>query len=511
MRLFAASAWQGAAPVPEASALDIRNVRLQYLRAAAASAVLVYHAAGRIQQLRGTDQLTAIFNEYWGAYGVSIFFALSGYLMAELLRRDDAAHFLVSRIARIYPAFLLVVGLFVLAFAATGFPRGVDLLGLSLVPLGGRDYFLGRIEWTLVYEMTYYTGLALLAFIGLRRLAAGLVALWVALILGLQLTGHAAEDNITPLLSELPLQTANLPFLLGFLLSSLKRHLGLPPGLAPLALIAAIAMPYLATDIRIVTAVPAVLIIAAAIRSPKAEAAGFFGRFGARLGDASYVLYLCHVPLVIVTGNWLPQAVPEIVGWLGFVVLAIALSLILVRADLSMHRWLKRRIAQAPGKRLRVLALAFAAVFVGLAGYAEIDVRGRRAELAQARALLASSSPVSAPGVLAEIDSVATLPGEVRVVRGYAIDPDRPNLVVHAAILQNGRVLMIDRTRRMRTALARSLSRPDIANIRFGFVLTRTEPLDCSAGPLEARAIFQDGRVVAISPGPLAEFCPPKN
>ncbi len=508
MTSLAEPAGRTLAAEPRAAALDIRNVRLQYLRAAAAVAVLLYHASGRIQQLRGTDRLSSLFNEYWGAYGVSVFFALSGYLMAELLRRDDASRFLVSRIARIYPAYLFVVALFALAFLATGFPRGVDLLGLSLVPVGGRDYFLGRIEWTLVYEMTYYTLLAALAFVGLRPLLTPLVLLWVAAILSFQLSGKGAPGEITPLLSELPLQTANLPFLLGFLLSGLARHGRLPPGLAVLALIAAAVMPFVTADIRLGTAIPAVLIVAAAIRSPRAKASGALGRFGERLGDASYVLYLSHVPLVIVAGNWLPPAVPELVAWIAFVVAAIALSLVLVRADLGMHGWLKQRIARASQANLRAGALAFMAFFVAIAAYAEVDVRGRRSELADAHAFLAANSPGQAASVRAAIDSVAVLPEGVRVIRGYAIDLDQPRLALHVAIVQNGRVLAIDRMRRLRAAIARGMNRPDIAGVRFGFVLTLPSAPDCGAGPLQARAVFEDGRVIGIEPGPMADFCP---
>lgn len=141
--------------------------------------------------------------------------------MGELIQRD------VSRIARIYPPMLLAVTVFWVAFLAAGFPRIIDILGLSLVPAGGRDYFLA-VEWTLVYEMSYYVLLAVLAFAGLRRLSQ--LRGW-AVIFGTVITTGVVYDDTVPLASELAVQAINLPFLIGLLLSEVARRRWLPPGL----------------------------------------------------------------------------------------------------------------------------------------------------------------------------------------------------------------------------------------------------------------------------------------
>ncbi|RDJ19687.1 acyltransferase [Bosea caraganae] len=486
---------------------DNRNVRLQYLRALAALAVLLFHVSGTIQRLSGVDSYIAIFNGYWGAYGVAIFFALSGYLMAELIRRDDAPHFLVSRLARIYPPLFLVVALFSGALLAIGFPRGVDILGLSLIPAGGRDYFL-NVEWTLVYEMTYYTALGALAFLGLQRFASAFAALWILLILGRPLWGDGYEDNIVPVLSELPWQTVNLPFLFGFLLRAIVERHRLPPGIGVAALVAVIAAPYVIPgDVRVQTVIPAVLLVAAAVRAPLAKPGGALGRIGLKLGDASYVLYLSHIPLLLLLGSLLPTSLSAHLVFIGCSIAAILLSLVLAQADLGMHRSLKSMIARASAARLRVVALGFIAVFAAVAVYAERDVHTKRSALARAEAILSEAKVGAYATVRAEVDSADRLPDGSWLIRGYAIDLEKPGLVTHAAILQQGRIVAIDRMRRMRAAVAASLARPDLSSIRFGFALSLPATTDCNAGPLEIRIALEDGRLVTPASEPMRNIC----
>jgi hypothetical protein len=92
-------------------------------------------------------------------------------------------------------------------------------------------------------------------------------------------------------------------------------------------------------------------------------------------------------------------------------------------------------------------------------------------------------------------------------VRGYGIDLDDPHAVAHIALMQGGRVLVLGRMTRMRTATARALGRPDIAKRRFGFSVDLTPDFDCARGPVEARLIMADGRVVIAPQRPDAAIC----
>lgn len=485
-----------------------RSHRLQHLRAFAAICVVVYHASFYLNGFRGDGRFVAVFGGYFGAYGVAVFFALSGYLMAELIRRDTPAKFLVSRLARIYPPMLLITGLFVLVFAALGRARGVDAIALTLVPVGPRGYFLA-VEWTLIYEMTYYVVLTLLAFAGLARFGVAFALIWLAVLAIAWISGTGRLDISTPILSEFPFGILNLPFVLGFLASSGKRRGLLPPGL-PLASAASAIGAALADAeyLRLLTGLSASFLVASVVRAPAPHAPGRFDRIGVRLGDASYVLYLSHVLIFEVLLILLPQQIPTPLLWLVWIAAAIGLSLPLGSADLALHRWLKRRIAQATPAKLLWLAVVFIGLFVTVAGIFEMQVRQQRADRIKAEQTLLARQPSIQASIRSEIDSVQRRADGSWTVRGYGIDLDDPHAVAHIAVMQNSRVLALDRMTRMRSATARDLGRPDIAKRRFGFSVDLPADFECRQGPLEARLVMTDGRVVTVAQRPGATICP---
>lgn len=248
------------------------------------------------------------------------------------------------------------------------------------------------------------------------------------------------------------------------------------------------------------------MLVASAISAPH-DQPGWIGRFGAKLGDASYVLYLCHVPVILIVASLLSPAVQSWLVWVIFVSIAIGLSLLLGPIDLELHRRLKQSINAAQPLRLKANAYAFTAAFIGIAGYAEYE--GRLASTALTKAERIISQPVQAAGgtIRTAIDSVERRPDGIWVVRGYGIDLDQPRLVGHFAVRQSGKVLEIVRMRRMRSSVARALNRADLEDLRFGFVLYLPSDLRCASGPLEGVFVFDDGRAVSIEPGALADIC----
>lgn len=484
-----------------------RSHRLQHLRAFAAISVVLYHASYYLNGFRGDPRFLAVFGGYFGAYGVAVFFALSGYLMAELIRRDTPAKFLVARLARIYPPMLLITGLFVAVFALLGRARGVDAIALTLVPVGPRGYFLG-VEWTLIYEMTYYVILTLLALAGLARYGTVFALGWLALLVGAWIAGPGRIDVSTPILSELPLGIVNLPFVLGFLIAATARAGRLPGGLwlaaGAFALAAALAdVAYL----RLLTGLSASFLVAAIVQMPAPARSGPFDRLGVRLGDASYVLYLSHVLIFEICLILLPQGIPTPLLWCVWVAAAIGLSLPLGSADLALHRWLKRLIAASTPRRLAWVAGVFILAFIAIAVIFERQVRQQRVDRARAEQTVLTARPGTQPAIRSEIDSVQRRPDGSWTVRGYGIDLDDPHAVAHIALVQGGRILVLDRMTRMRTATARALGRPDVAKRRFGFSVDLPPDFDCAGGRVEARLIMADGRMVLATQRPDATIC----
>jgi peptidoglycan/LPS O-acetylase OafA/YrhL len=135
---------------------------LDVLRGVAALAVVFDHLSYYVLQHVRADIY------HWfdpGNYGVFVFFIISGYIVpASLERKGSVRTFWVSRLFRLYPLYLLAVGIAVALYLVHfGSIRGENsdptasilsqLLMMSNV-LGGEN--LPNVVWSLSYEMVFY-------------------------------------------------------------------------------------------------------------------------------------------------------------------------------------------------------------------------------------------------------------------------------------------------------------------------------------------------------------------
>ncbi len=135
---------------------------LDVLRGLAALAVVWDHLGPDVLQ-----HARVVVNEWLdpGTYGVFVFFIISGYIVpASLERKGSVRTFWVSRLFRLYPLYLLAVGVAVALYLAHfGSLQGEgsdpetsvlsQLLMMSNV-LGGQN--LPNVVWSLSYEMVFY-------------------------------------------------------------------------------------------------------------------------------------------------------------------------------------------------------------------------------------------------------------------------------------------------------------------------------------------------------------------
>lgn len=500
----------GVAAERATSVLGQRNARLQYLRGFAAFAVLIYHAGGYIQQIYSDSFFASIFTGVWGSYGVAIFFTLSGYLMSQLSQRDEPHRFLLNRVLRIYPLMLGVIALAWVSYLLTGFARRPDLLALTLIPAGPRDFYLG-VEWTLLFEMTYYVVIAAMALAGLRRWLDAVFAIWLLYLVASHLGGFQPSYTGTPTITQLFGQSANLAFILGFLL---PRYLDRMPS-APvlLAIMAPIAVAGFwitdGSDLRWPSGLASMLLIAAALKAAPPSETSFYHRAGLRLGDASYALYLCHVPIIVASGNLLPSSISTTGIFIAWVIVPLGVALMLAPLDLKVHGRLKRWADGLSKAAIARGSVAFLALFIGVSVYADVDARIDQAAENRARAALVANPAKQVPHVLAGLDTTQILGDGRAVLRGYGIDMQKPDEDSHVAIEQDGRIIGFDRMRRMRPKIAIDASRPDLKSYRFGFSVVTGNPLACDKGPLSAKLILSDGRVAEIESEALLAICAP--
>ena len=163
---------------------------LQYLRALAAIAVAISHAA-QIIPIHGRGD---VFGQMpIGAAGVDVFFVISGFIMCHITNGTQITGwaFFKHRLARVAPSYWIITGLVaaVLIFAPNLFNTSVfdiPLLLSSLLfipyvnPANGDIVPLLQIGWTLNYEFFYYTIFAICLSISHRfsaYIASGILLL----------------------------------------------------------------------------------------------------------------------------------------------------------------------------------------------------------------------------------------------------------------------------------------------------------------------------------------------
>lgn len=136
---------------------------LQILRAFAAILVVFNHLWGDSK----TELSSLLGLHFVGGFGVDAFFVLSGFIMCYTTREDvrggykDAATFLLRRVERIYPIFIIVLIPFAFKYTySSGDVNFPLLLGNALLLpsfTNNPSYFmLVAPAWTLVYEMMFY-------------------------------------------------------------------------------------------------------------------------------------------------------------------------------------------------------------------------------------------------------------------------------------------------------------------------------------------------------------------
>lgn len=199
-----------AAPVPVGAAPSAREKKaarlyaLDLLRFVAALSVVLYHytARGRgwhtpVQEL--FPALHAV--SQYGWMGVELFFLISGFVicMSSWGRRVGA--FFVSRVARLFPAYLAAVVLTATVMAiwpqfSVNTSKDNVLINLTMleIPLGGRP--VDSVYWTLFVEMRFYLLFAIVVWRGLTyQRAVAFCVLWTtaSIIVPMFAVGFAAD------------------------------------------------------------------------------------------------------------------------------------------------------------------------------------------------------------------------------------------------------------------------------------------------------------------------------
>lgn len=155
-----------------------RIIFLDYLRIFAFISVLVGHkfyqdivAITMDDHWHATPKLILglLYPFVWhGGAGVIVFFLISGYIISQVLTIELPVSFMVRRIFRIYPLYIVAVFMQVIIEPGNNFPElGVLIKQLSLMgDFFGTPHTLSGVEWTLRVEIIFYVFMAVIKACG---------------------------------------------------------------------------------------------------------------------------------------------------------------------------------------------------------------------------------------------------------------------------------------------------------------------------------------------------------
>jgi peptidoglycan/LPS O-acetylase OafA/YrhL len=333
-------------------------VSIQVLRAVAALAVVAFHFSVSLQQdfhLTNDPLFSA------GASGVDIFFVISGFIMSYTTARPDQRSptaFVFKRLARIVPLYwVMSLAIFVVALAAPALLRSVtaspaDLLrSLFFIPYVRPDGMMEPIlflGWTLNYEMFFYAIFAASLLISRRYY----LVITMGAILALTTVGRFVHGGPFTTFYTNGLM---LEFVWGCLLFLVfqrwpKRLTGLSwLWILGAALLLVQNFFELGLPREIEKGLPAVLIVGGVLGASMKD--GALRRTFARIGDASYSLYLGHpyalelsakIAIALLGASVVSATLAGIVGLAISILAALASYALLERPS---NDWIRRRLA----------------------------------------------------------------------------------------------------------------------------------------------------------------------
>jgi peptidoglycan/LPS O-acetylase OafA/YrhL len=291
-----------------------KNDGLQILRAVAALLVVYAHAIDLVEAHRIPKQISFYYLENFGACGVDIFFAISGFILSTVILRtkpetpNKAFDFIMRRFIRIVPIYWIIS----LYYVGSGVKRHNLALGRlvnSYLLFPSLHYPMHEpfipLGWTLIFEMFFYYVLAFNLLFGKRAVIQRAI-LSILLLIGI----GAIAGFHRPILILIA-NPINIEFVFGCCIALIYWKIGSRPALGTFLLFLgglALGMTIIfgygdAADsaftlngqlswYRVARWGLAAAILTAGFVFRSIEVRSVFGRLGVYLGDASYSIYL---------------------------------------------------------------------------------------------------------------------------------------------------------------------------------------------------------------------------
>jgi peptidoglycan/LPS O-acetylase OafA/YrhL len=350
--------------VSESARGKVRFRELDLLRLVAALAVVVFHYT-----FSGPENgyINVEFPEIkditrYGYLGVDLFFLISGLVVLMSAWDRDVRGFLVSRAARLYPAFWVGCCLTAAVVAVAGAPHfrvtpGQFLANLTMLHPAIDVISIDVVYWTLWSEIRFYLVVVILIIIGMTRRRVT-TALWIWLGLTLVLETGLLPERIAGA-TDLAVQTHYSHYFIAGMAMYLISRFGPSP-----SLIALIGLCWANALYRgamftgevgaryheTISPVPAMivihlcLIVMLLVSTRRTESLG--RPWFTTAGTITYPLYLLHHTIGLIVIQRLSDEV-------GRYPLVLAVTLAMVLAAVLLHRTVERPLGSTMSRALR--------------------------------------------------------------------------------------------------------------------------------------------------------------
>ncbi|MCZ7400663.1 MAG: acyltransferase [Candidatus Methanoperedens sp.] len=303
--------------------------------------------------------ITVIFS-----YSAPLFFVISGFLMSSLIN-SEYPNFLVRRLLRIYPTYILAVILVIFVKVAIfGSITQTQLFSsLSLLPSGQIPYVLW-VEWTLVFEVFFYLICAIFAtrILNLKQYFPYFLLVWAGII-GVNSYYYLSANPMLTTWNTIFTSAFNLLFISGALMFFFEKHIRNAPdrvnySLASLSILIIAISEYLSvggsffarSENKIVVLGICFAILIYSTLNFKANPMSKFTSKLFDFGDRSYGLYLIHVPVITIFIAYLINqgiSASNIIG-VGALVSALLVGSYLGKLDVYIQKQIKILTKKSP-------------------------------------------------------------------------------------------------------------------------------------------------------------------
>ncbi len=297
-----------------------KNLHLiQLLRGIASILVVLLHITINYQENTGQDFLFGFFK--FGGSGVDVFFVLSGFIITHANLRyveqsSTVVKFLKRRFIRIFPIYWIVItGLLVLqlvlpSFYNTAFDTGFSNILQTYLLLPGH-IMLNGVSWSLTNELFFYLLFMLALLIPNKKITFYLMVVYFILLIVFALSNQQGIAGNA--YAEIFLFPMNIEFFLGvfivLLVNRIPRNWVYPILIGGILLFIVSALLN-NSDLTVVSSssnqalnrvllfgFPSFLVILALVKMELSKTVKMPDLF-LQLGDASYSIYLIHLPIV---------------------------------------------------------------------------------------------------------------------------------------------------------------------------------------------------------------------